>query len=1197
MRQVHVWVCLAAALSLATVRAAGNLLANGSFEQAVDGAPAEWHVDAGRAGAVITVADGLARSGAAVLRIVNPTAEAPHVYGSVIQTVKVKADTPYTLSCYVQTRQGGKAWIGGGADWQYRFALPEVAADWQRVVGNFTTAAGEERFTVRLLTESPTNGLWVDDVQLEEGRVATDFVYEAPLALGESRLTVTPLTVGPNLVPNPSFEVVDGVRPKEWMWDPRNTDARLEIEKTQARLGSVALRFTNGTPFGAHVYGWFGVVGGIPVKPGTAYTLSAYTRSDSYTVAWFGGGAGWKLRLRLPNTHGQWELISRVFTTGDDETVFPLMVVTESPTPGFWLDGLALREGIAALPADVEPEAPRDAVRIGAELPGPVPYRGGLVETRWAAALYPPGEWAFTSGIFKAAGVVSLAVATGEAAEVEVVVVDDAGQELTRASAACPVGSPLASLALSARLDAPAAGRVVLTARLRRGATLLAESRQPVTLVTPTRIEARLAEVEAERERLRALTTELEQRGVGAYARLTLTVLENFVPWARQDVVRDRADRAWHAAETMLTMVRRATTEAEAVGTGQAPGLIVPRYETSPLEIQGPAFVGTRVAPDGGRGRGPVFFTGYGHFSQVRQDIEKFPAYGCNLCQIEFGPKSVLVAEDRVDEGAIRDFLAVCDRAAKAGVSVNLLLSPHYFPQWALDKWPQLTECRGGFFGYCVHAPEARQVLERFLRATMPLIKDHPALHSLCLSNEPLSTDVSQCRHVAEAWPRWLTEKHGTVDVLNRRWGSTYASFADVPVPKPFAPGALSVDFVRFNQEQFAGFHQWMADVIHEMAPRVPVHAKIMMGAHFGRQEDGIWSVCPELFGDLSQIHGNDCYCMLAGPGEWANGWQRQQMAYDFQRSMGDKPVFNSENHVITDRDHSAIPADHLYSALWQGALHGQSATTIWVWQRTFDHLSDVEGSVIQRPDAAEAIGRCALDLQRLADEMTALQRQPPQVVLYWSQSSVIQGDKHDLALSHGYRQANFLGVPLGFVTDRQLERYGNGGVAPHALAQGAAKVLLVPEAGFVSEAALAGLAKATAAGVRLVRAGPCFGADEYGSARATAPTLGEELAGYSARDRGTFNSFCTAAAAWGLSPALTVTEADGQPAYGVEIRSAMAPGERLVAALCNHTREPRTIVLRRGNVPVASTNLQSGRPQEPALTLPVLQPMLLQAR
>jgi hypothetical protein len=152
MRQIWVGAFLAATLSLATARAATNLLSNGSFEQVLDGATAEWQVDAAKAGASIAVAGGAARSGAAALKIVNRTPLAPHVYSSLTQTVKIKAETTYTLSCYVRTGQGGRAWIGGGADWQYRFGFPEVAADWQRVVGTFTSAAREDQFTVRILT-------------------------------------------------------------------------------------------------------------------------------------------------------------------------------------------------------------------------------------------------------------------------------------------------------------------------------------------------------------------------------------------------------------------------------------------------------------------------------------------------------------------------------------------------------------------------------------------------------------------------------------------------------------------------------------------------------------------------------------------------------------------------------------------------------------------------------------------------------------------------------------------------------------------------------------------------------------------------------------------------------------------------------------------------------------------------------------
>ena len=81
----------------------------------------------------------------------------------------------------------------------------------------------------------------------------------------------------------------------------------------------------------------------------------------------------------------------------------------------------------------------------------------------------------------------------------------------------------------------------------------------------------------------------------------------------------------------------------------------------------------------------------------------------------------------------------------------------------------------------------ARAVLEKSLRHVIPRIKDHPAIHSLCLSNEPICTDLRHCRVTAKDWPAWLERHHGTIAALNQRWGTSYADFASVPVPKPMS--------------------------------------------------------------------------------------------------------------------------------------------------------------------------------------------------------------------------------------------------------------------------------------------------------------------------------------------------------------------------------------------------------------------------
>ncbi|MDD4101728.1 MAG: beta-galactosidase, partial [Kiritimatiellae bacterium] len=907
---------------------------------------------------------------------------------------------------------------------------------------------------------------------------------EPPLAAGESRLVLQPFDIGENLVPTPSFEDADNGVPMGWHWDARNTDATLSLDTANPRSGRQAVKITNGTAFGAHVFATLCLAQAVPVKPSTSYTISIFVKSGKRSPGlWIGGGEGWQVRRVLPATDGRWRRVSHTFVTGEKESSFLLRICTERPTESVWLDDISLREAKRSVPGELDRAVLEDFVDLAPVQPPEVLHRGHAVDPRWAPQRWPTEAWTFCGDEFKAEGVVTVAEASTPVL-VEVKLVDAAGVMLVRQEALLEKGIRAALLKLRAHLGGLAPERLDLSARLTRDGRQLAQHEGQIHLVTVERVSVKLAPLAEASERLRDAVVGLEKQGLGAASRVTLTVLDNFMPWVKADLADGKIDRAWDTVCLLEQMAEREKTRIAAILDGKAEDFPVPRYVTGRLEISRAQTVGTRRLSDGREVRGPIFFTGYGHFGQVKRDIEKLPGYGCNIFQVEFGPSAVLPGETEVSDSAIKNFLALCDRAAAADVAVNLLLSPHYFPQWALEKWPHLMECHGGFFKYCVHDPAAREVIEKSLRQVIPRIKDHPALHSVCLSNEPVCEDLTRCQVTAAAWPMWLEQRHGTVSVLNALWGTDYAGFNDIPVPKPeFTPTPACLDFIRFNCETFAAFHEWMADVVHSMAPELPVHAKIMMTAHFHKNLHGFWSVNPAAFSALSQYNGNDASNMFNNEDPlWINGWRHCQAGYDFQRSMADLPVFNSENHLIVDRDMGVIPPEHIYSALWQNAVHGQSSTTLWVWERCNDVVSDLAGSILHRPDCVEAVGRCALDLNRLAHEVAALQNLAPTLALLWSQSSMVLGDSHDHHLGLAYEAANFLGQPLGFVTEEQLVAYAHGGSVPRPL--DTLKVLLLPQVTHLPDAARAGLLKLQAAGVRVVACGDVPTKNDYNQPR-----------------------------------------------------------------------------------------------------------------
>ena len=1176
----------------AVVSRAENLLSNSSFEKKTSERIVGWDWDPGAARATCHLDEAVARSGKASIRIANPSPGAPNVFGSLTQTVRVCPKQRYALSCYVKTDGCGCAWIGGGRRWEHRFSFPAKTEGWQRVTGSFATGEGETQFTVRLNTDSETAGLWIDDIALESGEKATDYVYEAPLKPGEARLRLEPFSPGDNLVPNSSFEEADGAQPKSWIWEPRNTDARLLLDAQNPHSGKAAVKLTNGTPFGPHVYGSLRLADDIKVKPNTSYTYSVFVKTASTAPsAWFGGGKDWKILQAIPATHGQWRRVSRTFVTDPDETTFMLRCVTDAPTDGIWVDDFSFCEGVRPVPGTLDGAALADFVDLYPVEPPEVYREGRAIGTRWMPSRWPSANWTFCGNEFKCEGLVTVADAA-QPTLLEIELADAEGHAFGRQQTTLAAGVRAATVDLRTELGDRTPDCLALSARLLRGDKVIASHAGKINLVSPERIRAKLAPVAAQRDRLRASVEKLEQRGLGAASRVSLTVLDNFIPWVESDIGDEMTDRAWDEVCLLEQIAARANVKADAVLVGQAQDFPVPRYVTGKLEVSHAQTIGTLRYPDGKTARGPVVFTGYGHFGQVKQDVEKLPGYGCNILQIEFGPNSVLPNENDTDDGAINDFLAFCDRAKQANVAVCLLLSPHYFPEWALQKWPHLKECGGGFFGYCVHDPEARAVLEKSLRHLVPRIKNHPAIHSLCLSNEPVCTDLRHCRATAKAWPAWLERRHGTTATLNARWGTSYADFASVPVPKPeFKNTPECLDFVRYNEESFSEFHRWMADVIHSMAPEIPVHAKIMMGAHFEKIVEGFWSVDPEPFSAFSQYNGNDAYNMYDHDGTvWNNGWRHCQAGYDFQRSMADLPVFNTENHIIFDRDHDVIPPAHIYEALWQNAIHGQGSTAVWVWERTTDHTSDIAGSILHRPDCVEAAGRCGLDLLRLGSEVAAIQNLGPSVVLLWSKSSQVLCGDHDGQLSLAYEGANFLGQPLGFATENKLAEYARTGKLPRPL--DTAKVLILPQVTNLPDDARQGLDKLRAAGMKIVvyAAGPTK--SDYNQPREVGEV--ETLPKAECSEKA-FALLREHAVAWNLPAYLQVADGAGQPVFGVEIRSAPYAGG-WVASVCNHLRTPRTVTLAgHGGKPIV--DLITGKALDATFVAEPMTPLLLSVR
>lgn len=700
-----------------------------------------------------------------------------------------------------------------------------------------------------------------------------------------------------------------------------------------------------------------------------------------------------------------------------------------------------------------------------------------------------------------------------------------------------------------------------------------------VLLIDSSTLETRLQDLAA---RLSVVKEDLQQaRAAGKsmpYVEADAQVVESFLQYVREDMADPEIRHQLRGVKAAAYLERICPCAALLAAGCSKESLSVPRYQTGPTEIRDGAFWQ--------EGR-PTYFTGVGHFGQIRKDLPILNNHGLNIIQMEMGPRDGLPDPDTVDVNAIRDNVVYwLDQAAEHNVAVNLLISPHYFPQWALDADPAHAQCGEGFLKFCIEAPNTRLVMEKWLDALMPMIAGHPALHSICLSNEPQYR--GKCGYERQLFQEWLKGKWGTMRQLNKHYGTKFRRVSDIELPSDAGSGyGLFFDACRFNQERFLAFHEMLRDRIHLHAPELPVHAKTMSHAFEdpGRFEVGIDY---EKFNQLDRIAGNDCVYAFNGerPGAYACDWLNMAMNYTLQHCTApDSPIFNSENHLIADGDARYMPEAYIRTVYWQEALHGQGATTTWVWERGQE--GDFSENILTRANCVRALGTVALDLNRLAPEVHAFSRAKGDMAVLYAYSSLLPSLDHMREAKAVFEGAYFADTVCDFITESQVEA---GDLENY-------KLVVVPYAAHTPDGVLGAFNRYINKGGTVVAIGPCFTHDEYGrerkqglvsSGRGNLKIYPDPLSPYAYRD--ILNRLLDET---GVARPVRVKGLHEEPVWGVNLRTVEQDGRRLVSLL-NLSRKPETVRLT-GGVPIErALDLLANREVTLPLTLAPLEPVLL---
>jgi len=522
-------------------------------------------------------------------------------------------------------------------------------------------------------------------------------------------------------------------------------------------------------------------------------------------------------------------------------------------------------------------------------------------------------------------------------------------------------------------------------------------------------------------------------------------------------VLRDELRRASFTPEEALyydhclgEIYDEAIASLDALLRGEKTSAYVPRYVTGPVAIDGQSVLGSTRAGDITEEGRPIFFTGFCGWGDAGMSSPSWPGMGLNIVSQEIGPSSFIKPpepgsgdEFSIDQAAAQRIKDVLAAAVDNNVWVDLLLSPHYFPDFLLEKYPGLRVDSGphAFIKYDIAAPLAREVMAEFLRALLPEIAGYESLHSLCLANEPVFHSWQRDTHLAP-WREFLRDRYGDIAALNGNCRTKYGSFGGIPFPEMKA-SALMVDFIDYNDMVMDEFNLFMIEEIRKVMPNILIHTKSMDYYSTGKWKDTygervfLRGIDHEKIAGYTQLNGNDAWRTLQR--EWQDPldqafdpvrYNSKSMWYDLLRSANGAPVFNSEDHLSIDDDARLLPEfkPFLISDLWQGAVHGRTLSTAWVWEFGGPEVSTLYHSVGWRLDLVAAMGRTNLDLNRLAYEVTALQNAKADIAVLYSKSSHIFDYRNVTETMYdAYQYASLSGQRVDFVTENDIaEKLGN---------------------------------------------------------------------------------------------------------------------------------------------------------------------------
>ena len=213
---------------------------------------------------------------------------------------------------------------------------------------------------------------------------------------------------------------------------------------------------------------------------------------------------------------------------------------------------------------------------------------------------------------------------------------------------------------------------------------------------------------------------------------------------------------------------------------------------------------------------------------QWERDFDRIAAMGLKIVHFaEFAWFDLEPSPGQFEFGWLEECI---EMAAKRKLDVILCTPTAAPPVWLTDQYPEVltqfangtTDRHGGRRHYAPTSLRMQEASQRITAAMAEKFGDHPAVVGWQIDNE-LGHGFDQHEYTHVAFRKWLQEKYGTIEQLNKAWANQfwnqyYTTFDQILMPGDRSPNYKNphhrLDASRFWSRAWADFVKLQADIL-----------------------------------------------------------------------------------------------------------------------------------------------------------------------------------------------------------------------------------------------------------------------------------------------------------------------------------------------------------------------------------------------